>query len=171
MSAAFLVQFSSLELPKFLKFGRQTLDLGLSEQADRGNFEPPLHHMLCVAAMKTPDMAAKPESCKAFMNLFHAGFVVVASEYDWADILEAAGMPSIMVQSVERGYNVGFIAGTLSQWRDAMFRGCQKGVASGVREAYNSVYTEFKNIGLAALFDFVSKPSGRDHTFLLEYKK
>jgi len=171
MSAAILVQFSSLELPRYLKVGRKALDRSLSERADDGGHEPPLHHMLCIAAMKSPDLKPSAEACRPYMNLFHAGFVVIAEDYDWAEILEAASMPSIMTETIERGYSVGFIAGTLSQWRDAMLRGCQPEIMRGVREAFNSVYTEFKNIGLSHLFEFKTKPNPRDHTFLLEYKK
>lgn len=169
MSGAVLVQFSNLDLQKYLRAGRQSLDRNLADGADAAEHEPPLHHMVCVAAIKNPD-AKSANDIKPYMGMFHAGFLIAADERDWAEILELAGMPCIMVESVERGLNVGFIAGTLSQWRDAILRGCQKEVSREARHTYNLIFTEFKNIGLSSAFDFKSKPHSRDHTFLLEYK-
>jgi hypothetical protein len=141
----------------------------LAESADAVGAEPPLHHMLCVAALKNP-AARTAEHVRPYMNMFHAGFVVACDERDCAEILELAGMPSVMVESVERGHIALFISGSLSQWRDAVMRGCQTNVGRDTRQIYNSIYTEFKNIGLAGLFSAQSKPHSRDHTFLLEHK-
>lgn len=169
MSGVLLVQFSNLDVTKFLRAGRQGLDRNLAESADAAGHNPPLHHMLCVAALKNPD-AKSANDIKPYMGMFHAGFIIAADERDWAEILEIAGMPSIMVESVERGLNAGFIAGTLLQWQAAILRGCQKEVSREARHTYNLIYTEFKNLGLASAFSFKSKPNNRDQTFLLEYK-
>jgi len=168
MSGVALVQFSSLDTRKFLPLGRQSLDRNLADAADSAGHEPPLHHMLCIAAMKNPN-AKSANDIKPILGLFHAGFIIAADERDWAEILEVAGMPTVMVESIERGIFVGFIAGTLLQWHAAILRGCQKEVSREVRHTYNLIFTEFKNIGLASAFDFKSKPHNRDHTFLLEY--
>jgi hypothetical protein len=125
--------------------------------------------MLCIANMKNPQ-AKTAEDTRAYANLFHAGFIVACGDRDAAEILEVAGMPSIMVETVERGYHALFISGSIAQWREAVLRGCQPEVSRGTREVYNGVYTKFKSLGLAGLFNVKSKPSRRDETFLLEYK-
>jgi hypothetical protein len=119
--------------------------------------------------MKDPTVKTA-EDCRPYANLFHAGFIIACDERDCAEILELAGMPSLMVDTVERGISAMFIAGTLSQWGVAVLRGCQKEVTRDVRHTYNLIYTKFKNAGLAGLFNLKSKSHNRDHTFLLEYK-
>jgi len=169
MSGASLVQFSSV-LPSLLPLGRQGLERNLAASADAAGHEPPLHHMLCVAAIKDPE-ARSAEDLRPYTNLFHAGFVLAADERDCAEILEIAGMPSLMVDTVQRGLSMLFLSGTLTQWREAVLRGCQKEVTREARQAYNQIYTKFKNLGLAGLFSVRSKQSPRDDgTFLLEHK-
>lgn len=169
MSGAALVQFSSLNLEKLLPLGRQALDRSLSERADDAGYTPPLHHMLCISTIKSSDIRASAESCKPYLNLFHAGFLVAADERDFSEILEIAAMPSVITETVERGYSIGFLAGTLSQWKEALLRGCQQIVSKEVRHTYNQIYREFKNAGLSNVFDF-NQIQQRDETFLLEYK-
>lgn len=170
MSGVVLVQFSSLDLKKLLPIGRQALDRSLSEKADNANMHPPLHHMLCVSSLKTKDIKANALTCKPYLNLFHAGFLIGTYDRHLAEILEIAGMPSVVTDSVERGVALVFIAGTLSNWREAILRGCQKEVNSNVRHTYNLVFRELKNIGLGPAFDFNQVENKRDQTFLLENK-
>ena len=169
MSGVALVQFSSLKLEKILPLSRQALDRSLSEKADNANFDPPLHHMLCVASIKSADIKSSAESCKPYLNLFHAGFLIAADERDFTEILELAAMPSVLAETVERGYFIGFLAGTLSQWKEALLRGCQKTVSREVRNVYNKIYWEFNNIGLINVFDF-NQSTQRDGTVLLEHR-
>jgi len=166
MSGVALVQFSELNLEKFLTLGRQGLDRSLSTVADSGGVDPPLHHMLCVASMKA-DVRPTAEACRPYLNLFHAGFLVVADERDFAEVFEISGMPSLMVPTVERGLSMAFISGTLSQWKDAVLRGCQKEVSRDVRDLYNNVYSEFKKLRLAGIFESQQREL-RDQTFYLE---
>jgi hypothetical protein len=169
VSGVALVQFSSLNLKELLPIGRQAFDRNLAEGADLQGHEPPLHHMLCVAAMKDPDVRTA-EDCRPYIDLFHAGFVIACDERDAAEILALAGMPGLMVDTVERGLVTLFIAGSLAQWAAAVLRGCQRQVSRETRHTYNLIYTKFKNVGLAGVFSVKSKPSTRDNTFLLEYK-
>jgi len=169
MSGVVLVQFSTVDLSKLLVLGRQGLDRSLSEAADGAGFDPPLHHMLCVASIKDKDIRANADSIKPYLNLFHAGFVIVADERDIAEILELAGMPSLMVETVTRGMCFVFASGTLSMWRDAILRGCQKEVSQDVRHIYNMIYGEFKKLGLTSIFEANSKPAQDGHTFYLEH--
>lgn len=168
MSGVALVQFSEVNLSKLLPLCRQALDRGLADSADTAGCEPPLNHMLCIANMKA-DVKASAASVIPYMHLFHAGFIIAADERDCTEILELASMPSIVTPSIKRDISVMFIAGTLTQWRDAILKGCQREISSEVRQVFNSVYTEFKNIGLAGAFNFKST-EGRDRTFILEFK-
>ena len=169
MSGVALVQFSNIDLKTLLPLGRRVFDRNLAGEADRQGHEPPLHPMLCIAGMKNPE-AKVAEDTRPYVNLFHAGFIAVCRDQDAAEILEVAGMPSVMIETIERGYVALFISGSVAQWREAVLRGCQPEVSRGTREIYNGVFTKFKSLGLAGLFNVKSKPSRRDETFLLEYK-
>jgi len=170
MSGAALVQFSSLDLKRMLPLGRQALERSLSSTADDAGLEPPLHHMLCVAAMKSPDIKPTAAACRPYLNLFHAGVVVAIDERDLAELLELSGMPCAAVESTNRGVFMVFIAGNLSQWRDAMLRGCQKEVSRDTRATFNAIHREFQRVGIAGAFEFTKRESQRDHTFFLEHK-
>jgi hypothetical protein len=169
MSGVALVQFSNVDLKTLLPLGREVFDRNLAGEADRQGYEPPLHHMLCIAGMRNPQ-AKTAEDARPFANLFHAGFIIACSDRDAAEILEVAGMPSIMVETVERGYVAIFLSGTVAQWREAVLRGCQPEVGRGTREVYNGVFTKFKSMGLAQMFNMKLKLRRRDNTFLLEHK-
>jgi hypothetical protein len=169
MSGVALVQFSSLNLKELLPIGRQAFDRNLAEGADLQDLEPPLHHMLCVAAMKDPGVRTA-EDCRPYIDLFHAGFFIACDERDAAEILSLAGMPSLMVDTVDRDVVTLFIAGSLAQWTAAVLRGCQSQVGREARHTFNLIYTKFKDVGLAGVFSVRSKPNTRDNTFLLEYK-
>ena len=169
MSGALLAQFSSLNLGKLLPLGRKALERSLSEAADSIGAEPPLHHMLCLAAIKNPRIRPTVEACAPYLNLFHAGFILAVDVRDLAEVLELAGMPAISTESVSRDIYMVFMAGTLSQWRDALFRGCQQEVTPEVRHLYNSVFHEFKRAGIAGAFEFKQREQ-KDNTFLLEHK-
>jgi|GEM_PF-3363368 len=168
MSGVALVQFSDVDLKTLLPIGREAFDRNLAANADSQGHEPPLHHMLCVAGIKNPQ-AKTAEDTRPYANLFHAGFLIACNDRDAAEILEVSGMPSVMVETVERGYTALFISGSVAQWREAVLRGCQPEVSRNTRQVYNSVFTKFKSMGLAGLFNVKSKPSRRDQTFLLEY--
>lgn len=170
MSGVALVGITNLDLKKLLPLGRQAFGRNLAEQADSAGFEPPLHHMLCVASMKDGSVRPNAKSTLPYLNMFHAGFIVAADERDFAEILELCGMPTVMVESNTRGVLVAYIAGTLSQWKDATLRGCQKTVSREVRAVFNAIFAEFKRIGLNAIFEAKQVPDqGQNGMFYLEY--
>jgi len=154
-------------LGKFLPIGREALDRSLSAAADASGKSPPLHHMLCVAALKDSGSRIKDEGCTPYLNMFHAGFVIGADERDCAEILEVVGMPSIMVESVQRGLNLMFITGTLEQWRTALIRGSQPEARLEVRLTFNQIHSKFKSIGLSAVLDLKSKPHSDKQTYVI----
>ena len=170
MSGVSLVQFSNLDLKKLLPSARAALGRSLSEKADSANADPPLHHMLCVAALKEPNLKPTASSLVPYANLFHAGFLVAADERDFAEFLEICGMPALLVDSVQRGTMVAFISGSMSQWRMAVLRGCVPTVTSEVRKICNQLYAEFNKLGLAPMFEARKRENTSDNTFFLEHK-
>jgi hypothetical protein len=170
MSGVALVQISTLDLSKLLPLGRQALGRSLSEPADSVNSNPPLHHMLCIAALKEPRLRPSPGACVPYLNLFHAGFLIAADERDFAEILEIAGMPCVLTETETRGISTAFVAGTLAQWKTAIIRGCVKTATREARHTYNLIYNEFNKLGLAPIFETRKTPMTGDTTFLLEYK-
>jgi hypothetical protein len=145
------------------------MDRKLSSSADSSGHEPPLHHMLCVAAIKDPQ-AKSSEDLVDYLNLFHAGMFIAADVRDWSEILEVAAIPAVITNSVDRDIDVGFLSADLSKWSSAILRGCNKNTSKEVRVVFNKVYNEFKKIGLAGAFKFRKKDNLKDNTFLLEYK-
>lgn len=169
MSGVALVQFSSLDLTKLLPLARQGLGRSISEVADSIDSNPPLHHMLCIANLKEPDLKPSAASVVPYLNLFHAGFLIACHERDAAEILEICGMPCMMTESIERGISVVFITGTLTQWKQACLRGCVPTTTREVRRTFNLIFGEFNKIGLGRIFE-VKKVERTDNTFLLEYQ-
>jgi hypothetical protein len=169
MNAVALVQFSYLDLEKFIPATRGVLDRSVSEKADRVGHDPPLHHMLCIVSMHDEDAKAISDSCNPYLNLFHAGFLIAADELDCAEVMECAGMPATSTPA-GRTDKLMFISGTLAQWRDAVVRGCGKYMSSEVRRIYSRVYQEFANLGLVGAFNLKQKFNEQDQTLLLEYK-
>jgi hypothetical protein len=168
MSGVALVQFSTVDLQKLLPLTRQGLDRSISEPADSINSNPPLHHMLCIATIKEPNIRPSAAAAIPYVNLFHAGFLVAAHERDMPEIMEIAGMPCVLTESVERGISVAFIAGTLEKWKTAVLRGCVQSATREARHTYNLIYGEFNKLGLGPIFE-ARKVERPDHTFLLEY--
>ena len=168
MSGVAMVQFSTLDLKKLLPLGRAAFGRSLSEPADSINSNPPLHHMLCVASMKEPDLRPSAQACIPYANLFHAGFVIAVDERDSAEVLEIASMPCLMSETLQRGTMAIFLSGSLSQWKDAVLRGCVKTTTREARHIYNLIYAEFNKLGLGPLFS-ARKKEQNDNTFLLEY--
>jgi hypothetical protein len=170
MNGVALVQFSNLDLGKFLTLGRQAFQRNLAEAADSAGFEPPLNHMLCVAAMKDAGLRPSAAAVIPYLNMFHAGFVIAADDMDFAEILELAGMPAVLVGTQARNIKMALIAGNLLQWKAAVLRGCQKDVTREVRHVYNGVFAEFKRLGLTAIFE-AKQTREQDGMFYLEYSK
>lgn len=171
MTAARIVGFTSLNLKEFLPLMQGVLDRNVADIPDGANLNPPLHHLLCLAAIKQPSLRATGEACRAQANMFHVICAIACSEYESAEILEIAAMPSILTQTVNRGTDCLLLAGTLEQWVAAVMRGCQLNVSKPARETFNRIYEEFTRIRLAGLFNTESKQQ-HDKTFILiEHKR
>lgn len=168
MSGVALVSFTNVDLNALLPIMRQALERSVSAPADAAGASPPLHHMLCIAAIKD-DKTRNAESVKPYLNLFHAGFIIGAYSDLFAEVLEVAGLPCIMVDTKARDIKCAYIVGSVAQWRDALVRGCTPVTSQEVRHIYNLVYREFGKVGLSSVMDVTTKLH-TDKTTLIKYK-
>jgi len=171
MSGVILASFSRLEMDALLPLARQAFGRSIAAPADKAGYDPPLHHMLCIAAIKDPNVKGTASSVTPYLDLFHAGFFIAAHEDDFAEILEIAAMPAISGDTVSRGVRAAFIAGTLTQWRQAILRGCIDKVSPEARTVFNSVYKLLCRMGLSPALQLQPGQEREDRTFLIEHKK
>jgi hypothetical protein len=100
--------------------------------------------------------------------LKHVSFsaFIGADERDMLEILQLAGMPFVVVETIVRGVQAAVVTGTLSQWRDAVVSGCSRGVPTPVRHCFNKLHGLFIAVGLNVWGDYTPR-SAPDQTFLL----
>jgi hypothetical protein len=100
--------------------------------------------------------------------LKHVSFsaFIGADERDMLEILQLAGMPFVVVETIVRSVQAAVVTGTLSQWRDAVVSGCSKGVPTPVRHCFNKLHGLFIASGLNVWGDYTPR-STPDQTFLL----
>jgi len=163
-----LIQFTTLYTGEFLNATKQALGRGLLDAPDRAGLQSPLSDMLAVAALKG-DVSPTASECRGFLHLYHAGFLVMAPEFDLIGILEAASMPNITSPTVKRGLAIAVVTGTLEQWKSAIIRGASRSSELEIRQTYNNVYLEFTRIGVSQAFDLKSVDT-QDSTVYLEQK-
>lgn len=168
-SGVALVMMSKLDTDTLLPLMRQALGRNIAAGPDAAGVEPPLHHLLCLASIK--EVAKSASAAKPYLNLFHAGFIIAADERDFAEVLEVAGLPSILVDSQQRGIKVAFIAGTVARWREAIIRGSVAATSKDVRVIYNQVYSCLSKLGLSPALDLYVSAERPDKTFLIEHKR
>ncbi|TXH59141.1 MAG: hypothetical protein E6Q97_00515 [Desulfurellales bacterium] len=165
MSAAQLVGFTVLNLRTFLPVMQSATGRNVGSVADEADLDPPLHHMVSVAAIKDQNIKASAESVRNYAHMFHAIIVVGCDERDTAEVLSIAAMPSIVQPTKVRGVDCVLLAGTVEQWIDAVMRGCHRSVSREVRQVYNSVYQLFAKLKMKSLFP--SPTENNDQTFYL----
>lgn len=172
-----LILLTNMDLLRFLPAARDVLGYSPAKAAD--SVTVPLqavpHHIACMDSFKDENATPSIRSASHCLNLFHAGFFIVADERDMLEILEVAGMPFISTESLARGVDAAIISGSLVQWRDAVKRGCHPGLQSrlfrGTRHAFNSVYKILCDQGLKEMFNGLQVSEQSDQTFLLEGKR
>lgn len=123
--------------------------------------------MSCLSAFR--NQFAKPgvQAASEIYDLNSVSCLIIADERDMPDILETAAIPYALTETKMRGIQSAFVSGTLRQWRTAILRGCSKGVPTPVRVCYDTIYLQFRSIGLGPMFNRSQRDMG-DNTFLLE---
>lgn len=147
-----LVLLSKLDLNTFLPLARRLLDYSVSKSADSFTFPDLAHQLVCIESFKNKQ--APPKVTTKYLELFSAGFLIAADEYDMLDILEATrGMPFIVTDTIERGIQVAIIHGSLAQWRRSIKLACEVQTTHAVKYVYNDVYRILCEHGLKNIFD------------------
>jgi hypothetical protein len=124
-----------------------------------------LSHLIAVLR----DFSGKPET--DVYNLLQFGCLMAADERDTPLLLEAlSGMQFALTDTVIRGVHAIVVSGTLSQWIQAVSKGCRKEQTTAVRYCFDKIYMCFCQQGLASVFNCV-KHDLPDHTFYLTEEK
>jgi hypothetical protein len=155
MIAVQLVMFSAFDLDTFLPIARKAKGRGVSADAITSE----VRNMLCVAGL----IEGQVEDVEAFYTL---AYLIAVDERDVSEIVQLAGMPHVVTDTVARGIQAVVITGTLHGWYKAVRLGCRASSAPQTRKIYNMIYTDLDKRGLCGTLG-VRKPSG-DGTFLLE---
>ncbi|KPK54272.1 MAG: hypothetical protein AMS22_06100 [Thiotrichales bacterium SG8_50] len=166
---------TKLDLNRLLPVARNVLGYSLAKAADAATVpldELP-HALSCLAAFKDAKAPISVGWARPQWSLLTAGFFIVATELDTLDILEAvSGMEIAVTETTQRGIFATIVSGTLTQWREAVLKGCRNTPCPpGVRYALNMIYRHFESVGLRDLFYGLRIVPQDDQTFLLEVKR
>jgi len=164
---AMILQRSVMDTPAFLAACIEMLGYSPAHGADSQQLEEMAYELSCLAAFK--DQYAEPgvKNASKVYELATIGCLIIADERDMPDIIETAGLPHTRTETTVRGIQAAFVVGTLRQWRTAIIKGCSEQSTQYVRTCYDTIYLQFRSIGLQDLFDR-SQRNLDDNTFLLE---
>ena len=164
---ALILQTSKLDTQAFLAVSIEMLGYSPARSADAQHMDGMAYELSCLTAFK--DTTARPgvKEASSVYELFSVGVLILADERDMPEILEASAMPFALTETISRGIQSAFVSGTLRQWRTAVIKGCSEAVPQEVRICYDTIYLQFRSIGLDAMFER-SQRTLNDNTFLLE---
>jgi hypothetical protein len=148
--------FSAFDLDTFLPIARKALGRGISDDTA---LTKEVHNMLCIAGLVEGGM----DDVEAFYTL---AYLIAVDERDVPEIVQLAGMPHIVTDTVARGILAMIITGPLSEWHHAVKRGCRASASPEARKIFNMIYTDLDKRGLNGTLE---RKATDDGTFLLEY--
>ena len=164
---ALIMQSSVLDNQAFLAASIEMLGYSPARKADAYHLEGMPFDLSCLMSFKDKEASSGVKEANSVYELFSVGCLILADERDLPEILEISAMPFALTETIARGTQSAFVSGTLRQWRSAVIKGCTNEVPRYVRICYDTIYLQFRSIGLEAIFD--RKPFNlNDHTFLLE---
>lgn len=166
---AVIVGAMAPDFEKFLGLTHKMLGYSIASAVDASRKQ---HHDLerllaMLAAFKERDAQVTPTP-----DLLRFGSVAVllaADERDILDILQAAGMPFVVAETVVRGVLGAYVYGTLDQWKDAVVTGTNSSLQV-VRECFTKIMGLFQTIHLNLWKDYAVKHLN-DNTLRLEDKR
>jgi hypothetical protein len=163
---AVLIQVPSIDFRTFIGLSHKVLGRSPAAPSDacRRELSDAERFLSCLAAMRD-ERAPVGLSPHLLKHVSFSAFVG-ADERDMLEILQLAGMPFVVVETIVRGVQAAIVTGTLSQWRDAVVSGCSKGVPTPVRHCFNKLYGLFTAAGLNVWGDYTPRNTP-DQTFLL----
>ncbi len=162
-----IVQQTVLNTQTFLAACVELLGYSPAKAADSQNLKDVAHDLSCLSSFRGRDAKAGVKNAKEIYELITVGVLVVADERDMPEILEVCGLPFALTETKVRGIQAAFISGTLTNWRNSILRGCSSDVPTLVRACYDTIYLQFRSIGLEGIFE-KSQRTLDDNTFLLE---
>jgi len=164
---AIIIQQSELDTSTFLAACIEMLGYSPASAAEDQGHRGIEHSLGCLSAFR--EQWAKPgvEAASAMYDLMSISCLVIADERDMVDLLEVAAMPFAFTETQRRGVQVAFVSGTLRQWRTAILRGCKQEAERHVRACFDTIYLQFRSVGLAPMLNR-SQRNLNDNTFLLE---
>jgi len=166
MPDAVLIQVPSIDFRTFIGLSHKVLGRSPAASSDacRRDLSDAERFLSCLAAMRD-ERAPVGLSPHLLKHVSFSAFIG-ADERDMLEILQLAGMPFVVVETIVRGVQAAVLTGTLSQWRDAVVSGCGKAAPTPVRHCFNKLYGLFAATGLNVWGDFTPR-SQTDQTFLL----
>lgn len=164
---AIIIQQSELDTQTFLAACIEVLGYSPAIPADEQGYKGIEHTLSCLSAFRYRDAKPGVEAASEVYELMSLSCLIIADERDMPDLLEVAAMPHGLTETQVRGVQVALVSGTLRQWRTAILRGCKQGVERHIRVCYDTIYLQFRSVGLAPMFNR-SQRNMNDNTFLLE---
>jgi len=170
LSAAKIVGFTSLDTRTLLPLVEKVTGRNISSFADSKNFNPPLHHLQCLASFKGEETINIQRNVSLYCNMMNAIVLIVCDNRDTAEILELASMDSISSKTINRDFDCLLLSGSLVEWRSALLRGCSKSTTETVKKIFNLIYCQFVSHSLGEVLGVSTIPQRGSDIFLLEYK-
>jgi hypothetical protein len=161
-----LIQTPSIDFRTFIGLSHEVLGRSPAASSDacRRELSDAERFLSCLAAMRD-ERAPVGLSPHLLKHVSFSAFIG-ADERDMLEILQLAGMPFVVVDTIVRGVQAAVVTGTLDQWRDAVVSGCAKGIPTPVRHCFNKLHGLFTAAGLNVWQDY-SPRRDPDQTYLL----
>jgi len=162
-----LIEQPAIDFDRLLTIANQALGYSPARGTDAARRELSQSERFVSILAAIEDEAAGVGLSPRVLGFIQFGVVLVADTADLLDIVLAGGMPTIAAPTVRPGISLAFMAGTMSQWRDAVITGTETG--GNVRAFYCKCLTLFERLGLADVWSEYKRTPQAD-LFLLERK-
>lgn len=167
--SAVIVATTVPDFGKLLGLTHQMLGYSIADAVDASRKQ---HHdiarfLACLAAFKDRD--AKVDPTPDLLRFCSVSVLLAADEEDILGIVQAAGMPFVVAETIKRGVFTAICTGTLDQWKDAVVTGSQSKLQV-VRECFGKIMGLFEAIQISLWKEFSVKTLN-DRTLRLEDKR
>ena len=162
-----LIQSPNVDFATFLTWCREALGMNPAAEMDASPIQrtDAERFLACLAKLQNSSVLAP--------NLYrHVAFGVLfgAEERDVTEILQLAGLPFVVVETISQNIVLCVLSGTGAAWRDAVRAGCARHVSYNTRIFFNRVMVLLETAGMR-LWEDCHKKTWNDKTLLLEDKR
>jgi hypothetical protein len=163
---AVIIQMPSTDFQTLLGLSQPALGRSLAEEADASSIDlsDTERFLACLASLQ-----CGPITSRLFAHVSFS-LLVAAEERDMLDILQVAGMPFALGETLQRGTQLAVVTGTLAQWRAAVEAGSVKDSQANIRAFFNRVQGLFEARRIGAWKDF-DQHQLPDRTLYLTHKR